>query len=232
MSLPALPLSTSVLGATDRDVVPTPAEEHVVAVAANQPSFPSPAVQRELDGAGCQTGSVPKVVTRQASDQQRIVGGLLASKRDAHGQTLIAIPAGLPPIDTTSSPLVPFTSTVSPWLSPVVPPRADARLRLTSVADVPVRSLTVIVSAPSRALKVDPLHPDDVRGDSGNVAKEPHALPIGRHIDRLVGPSAVDVQRVSTRLAFGRIVAVARIPSEHVIAAAHQPRRHRPDCQP
>ena len=57
-----------------------------------------------------------------------------------------------PTTSMMSPPLVPFTVTVSAWASPVVPPIVPARLTLTCVTSVPLRSLTVMVSVPPSAL--------------------------------------------------------------------------------
>ena len=60
-----------------------------------------------------------------------------------------------PPLLTTlmlSPAAVPLTVTVSAWPSPTVPPRVAPRSMATCVTPVPVRSLTVMVSVPPKAL--------------------------------------------------------------------------------
>jgi hypothetical protein len=52
-----------------------------------------------------------------------------------------------------SLPLVPLTTTLSAWPSPVAPPRVPARSTFTLLTSVPLRSSTVTRSAPPRALK-------------------------------------------------------------------------------
>ena len=78
-----------------------------------------------------------------------------------------------------SLPLVPLTTTLSVWPSPVLPPRVAARSVLTVFTSVPVRSLTVTVSAPPRALKSTCLDAGGVHGDVALGAEEPEAMSVG-----------------------------------------------------
>ncbi len=68
----------------------------------------------------------------------------------ARPETVITPPLLL--TDITSSPLVALMMIVSAWPSPTPLPGGDARSRSTFLTLVPVRSFTVMVSAPPRAL--------------------------------------------------------------------------------
>ena len=90
----------------------------------------------------------------------------------------------------------------------------------TCVTPVPVRSSTVMVSAPPKALNWICSTPLQVHGDVADIAGEPHATAVGRDVDVLVDVGAVEQQRVGAVLAFDRVAAVARIPDERVVAGA------------
>ena len=127
-----------------------------------------------------------------------------------------------PKTSMMSLPLVPLTMTVSAAASPAVPPIAPARLTLISTTSVPDRSLTVIVSAPPRALRSIALDVVEVHDDVADVAGEAHALAVGRGVEDLVDGAAVEQHRVGAVLALDGVAAVARIPLEDVVAGAQE----------
>ena len=62
----------------------------------------------------------------------------------------------------------------------------------------------------------------EVHGDVGDVAEEQHAPAVGRDVDVLADVGAEEEHRVGAVLALDRVVAVARIPLEHVVAGAQE----------
>ena len=66
------------------------------------------------------------------------------------GGFTVTVPA-LPLTAIASLPLVPLTMTLSAWPSPVPLPAGDARSIFTRVTAVPLRSPTLMASAPPRA---------------------------------------------------------------------------------
>ena len=58
--------------------------------------------------------------------------------------------------------------------------------------------------------------------DVGDVAEEQDPPAIGRDVDLLGGVGAVEQHRVEAGLALERVVVVARVPDERVVAGAHQ----------
>ena len=103
---------------------------------------------------------------------------------------------------------------------------AAARLRFTSSTSVPVRSFTVMVSAPPRALKS--MLSTSLRSimTLATLRKNDHAPAVGRDVDVLADVGAVEEHRVEAGLAFEGVVVVAGIPDEDVVAGAHEG-RHR-----
>ena len=92
---------------------------------------------------------------------------------------------------TSSAPSVPLAMTVSAEASPV--PSNASRSTSTLSRSVPVRSLTVTVSAPPSVADVERLDAVEVHRDRGDVAGEPHARAVGRDVDVLADVGAVEV---------------------------------------
>src|SRR5262249_6412392 len=109
-----------------------------------------------------------------------------------------------------SSPAVPLTITASGWPSPWPLPAGADRSTATCLTSVSVRSFTVMVSAPLRALSWMRSTPFRSRV----------MLPMPR-VRRTRCPLA-EHQRIGAGLAFDRVAAVARIPLEHVVAGAEE----------
>ena len=126
-------------------------------------------------------------------DDERIVGPLGAGDvrpGPAARPRRAEVPA--PTTSMMSLPLVPLTMTVSAAPSPR---RRRGRRRgsmLTLVTSVPVRSLTVIVSAPPRALRSTPSTSFEVHDDVADVAGEPQPAAVGRDVELLVDVRAVE----------------------------------------
>ena len=78
-----------------------------------------------------------------------------------------------------------------------------------------------VVGAAERA-ELDRLDVVEVHRDVGDVAEEQRAPAVGDDVDVLAGVRAEEQHRVGAVLAFDRVVAVARIPLEHVVAGAEQ----------
>ena len=78
-----------------------------------------------------------------------------------------------------------------------------------------------LVGAAERA-EVDALDVVQIHRDGRDVAGEERAPAVGDDIDVLVDVRAEEQHRVDAVLAFDRVVAVARVPLEHVVAGAEQ----------
>ena len=104
----------------------------------------------------------------------------------------------------------------------MLPPRAPARSVLTVFTSVPVRSLTVTVSAPPRALKSTRFDAGGVHRDGALGAEEPEAVAVRRQVDLLGAAGAVEEHRVGAVLALDDVAAVAWIPDEGVVAGAQE----------
>ena len=120
----------------------------------------------------------------------------------------------------TSSPCVALTVTVSAAPSP--PPAGPRRSRSTCVTSVPLRSPTTMLSAPPSARKSMLLDVVQVHRDVGDVADEQRAPAVGQDVDVLGDVGAEEQHRVGAGLAFDRVVAVARVPLEDVVAGAEE----------
>ena len=92
------------------------------------------------------------------------------------------------------------------------------------MTSVPVRSLTVMVSAPPRALK------SIVSTSLRSIVmlptsrEQPRVRAVGRDVDLLGDVGAVEQQRVVAGLALDGVAAVAGVPDERVVAGAQQGR--------
>ena len=159
-----------------------------------------------------------------AVDRQRVVGLRRRSMFTCAGSPVTATPVPLP---TTLIVVVAAGAVddhgVGRAVAGPLPASRQVERRPASTS-VPVRSLTVIVSAPPRALKLDPLDVVEVHGDVADVAGEAHPPAVGRDVDVLVDVGAVEQQRVGAVLAFDDVAAVARVPDEGVVAGAEQRR--------
>ena len=159
------------------------ADQHVVAGAAVRVSSPAPPIRTsspsppfagQLDRAGRQARGSTTSSPARPLIVEPVVAGLGAGDVHRAARPGDGDPAAASPVDDdASSPSVPLTMTVSASSSPA-PPSA-ARLTLTSATSVPLRSLTVIVSAPPRAFSVDPLDVVEVHDDVADVAGEADA---------------------------------------------------------
>src|SRR5215207_9777600 len=74
----------------------------------------------------------------------------------------------------------------------------------------------------AESIHVDDLDAIEIYRDAADIARQPHALTIGRDVDVLAYIGAVEHQRVGAGLALDRVAAVARIPDEAVVTGAQQ----------
>src|SRR5262245_20927433 len=123
--------------------------------------------------------------------------------------------------EITSSPLVALMTIVSAAPSPPALPGCAPRSMATWLTPVPVRSLTVMVSASPRALTSmcsTPLRSMvTVPMSRVSLARLPLAeMSIFSHV------GAVEAQRIGARLALDRVAGVTRVPNERVVARAEQ----------
>ena len=106
--------------------------------------------------------------------------------------------------------------------APSPSPLEPARLMFTSVTSVPDMSLTVILSAPPRALKsIDSMSfrsMTTLATSRVNSARSPFA----EIVDLLGDVGAVEQHRVEAVLALEGVVVVTRVPDEGVVAGTHQ----------
>ncbi len=163
MSWPGPPIRTSSPAPPSRVSLPCAADQDVVAVAA---------VGGELDRAGRQARGLDHVVAGQGVDDQPVVGRLGAGDVHLGGQAEHRDAAR---VAGDADDVVAVGAVDDDGVGRAVAGAAagvPARLRLTSVTSVPDRSLTVIVSAPPRALKSIRLDVVEVHGDVGDVAGE------------------------------------------------------------
>ncbi len=94
----------------------------------------------------------------------------------------------------------------------------------TSVTSVPDRSCTMIVVGAAQRVEVDGLDVVEVHRDVGDVADEERAPAVGGDVDGFGHDGAIEEHGVDARLAFERVVVVARVPDEGVVAGAHEGR--------
>ena len=99
---------------------------------------------------------------------------------------------------------------------------AAARSMLTLLTSVPVRSLTVMVSAPPSASKSIVSTPLTSIVTLATSREKRSALAVGRDVDVLGDVGAVELQRVGAGLALDDVAAVARVPDERVVAGAEE----------
>ena len=92
----------------------------------------------------------------------------------------------------------------------------------TLVTPVPVRSLTVMVSAPPRASTLTCSTPLTSMVTLPTSRKKPQPAAVGREVDVLVDVGAVEEHRVVAVLALDGVAAVAGVPDEGVVAGAHE----------
>ena len=115
---------------------------------------------------------------------------------------------------------MPLTVTVSAAPSP--PPLGPRRSRPISrhVRAAQVADDDVVGAA--QGPEVDALDVVEVHRHVGDVAEEEDAPAVGHDVDVLAGVGAEEEHRVGAVLALDGVVAVARIPLEHVVAGAHE----------
>ena len=176
-------------------------------------------VRREADRVRRSGPTVETSSPRERVDRERVVGRLgTGDVHDRRAARRLTCPSTSPEARITSSPLVPFDDDVVGLA--VAPPPVAPRLTSTSVTPVPVRSSTVTLSAPPRALKSTRLDVVQVHGDVADVAEE--ADPARRWPTMsMFSPTfgAVEQHGVDAVLALDGVAAVAGIPDEGVVAA-------------
>ena len=102
---------------------------------------------------------------------------------------------------------------------------AAVRAAQVDVDPLDVRAAEVadrdVVGAAERA-EFDALDIVQVHGDVRDIAEEQRASAVGDDVDVLGGVRAEEQQHVGAVLALDRVVAVARVPLEHVVAGAEE----------
>ena len=100
----------------------------------------------------------------------------------------------------------------------VGPAQVEADLRHVGAAQVADDD---VVGA-AQGAEVNALDVVEVHRHVGHVAEEEHPSAVGHDVDVLAGARAEEQHLVDAVLALERVVAVARVPLEHVVAGAHQ----------
>ena len=183
---PGPPSRVSVPGAADEHVVAGAAAHGVVAVAADEDVVAVVTVEREQRRAAATPEASTTSSPARADDGHAVVARARRRRRSARRRgRRPGRAAPLPATTTTSWPLVPLTMMLSAR-------RRRRRCRpgrrgrvAIAVRSVPVRSLTVNVSAPARALRSMLLDVVGVHRDVADVAGEAHSLAVGGHIEVL-----------------------------------------------
>ena len=130
------------------------------------------------------------------------------------------MPPASPVTPITSAPCVPLTVTVSAAPSPPpFGPRRSMSIRVdVRAAEVADRD---VVGAAEGA-EFDALDIVQVHGDVRDIAGEQRAPAVGDDVDVLGDVRAEEQQQVGAVLALDGVVAVARVPLEHVVAGAEE----------
>ena len=185
--------------------------------------MPSPPSKTSCGRDGAEPRGVDHVVAAETVDLDRVVGGSKSSITTCVASPLItSLPFASIDSEIVSLPLVPLIDDRVGLPVAGRPPIAPARSMLTSLTSVPVRSLTTMLSAPPSALKSMRLDVVQVHDDVGDVAEEQHTPAVRRDVDVLGDVGAVEQHRVGAVLALERVVVVARVPHEGVVAGAHE----------
>ena len=103
----------------------------------------------------------------------------------------------------------------------VGPAQVEADLRQVGAAQVADDDVVGAAQGP----EVDALDVVEVHRHVGDVAEEQHPPAVRDDVDVLADVGAEEQHRVGAVLALERVVAVARVPLEHVVAGAHERRR-------
>src|SRR5262245_13703013 len=74
----------------------------------------------------------------------------------------------------------------------------------------------------AEGVEIDPLNAVDIHGNAGDVVEETHASAVGRTVDVLVDMRTAEHKRVEAGPTLDRVVAVARIPLEYVVAGTEE----------
>ena len=209
-----------VAGAHEGGVVAVAAVEQVVALAAEEQVLAEAAVHRELDAVGFQRRGVHDVVAAQRVEGQPVVGLLLEEDVDRGLEAEDVDPAGVAggTEHVVAVGAVDGDRVGRAVAAAVRPAQVEAGLRHVGAAEVADDD---VVGAAERA-EVDALDVVEVHRHVGDVAEEQDAPAVGDDVDVLGDVGAEEQHRVGAVLALERVVAVARVPLEHVVAGAHE----------
>ncbi len=200
----------------DDAVVALAAEHDVGSLAAGHDVVACAGIDRELDEAGGEAAGIDRVVAAEAVEDQPVVGAFGIRKLDGRGEAGDAdhaarrrdgrgIGAGRPVDDD----LVGLR---------IAAADAGAEVDLDQGHAGWAEVVDVHRVGPAERVKLDGPRAGNVHDDVGDVAGQPHAPAVGGEVDYLGRVGAVEPDRVGSGLALDRVVAVARIPLEHVVA--------------
>ena len=206
--------------AHEGDVVTIPAVEQVVALAPEENVVTEAAVQRQLDYyVSLKAAGVDDVVAPESVERQLIIRSL----REEH------VHRRLETEDRDSSSIADDAKNVSTLggvhgdgicRSIAAPQAARSMLTCGHVGSTEIADHDVVGAA--QRIEVDALDVVEVHGDVGDVASEEHPPAVGHDVDVLGDISAEEQHGVESVLTFNGVVAVARIPLEHIVTRAEE----------
>ena len=211
------------------DVGAAAADEHVVAGAADSTSSPSPPTRTSSPWPPSAVSWIAPACRPEASTTSSPASALTVSRSLAASAPVMFtcadsprtdVPEASPDTRMTSSPLVALTTTLSGC---AVAPAAGHRQVGVDLGHVgPGKVVDDDRVGATEGVEVDGFDVVEVHRDVGDVAEEPHPPAVGGDVDVLGDVGAVEEHRVAAGLALERVVVVARVPDERVVARAHQ----------
>ena len=210
-----------VAGAHVSDIIAVAAIDQVVAAAADDESLPRPPFSVSAILPASRRAGVDDVVAAVAVDGELVgrVGGEQAGLR-LQAATTIAPPSAATVIDVGALRAVDRHAVGRTVAGGAAGRRA--RSILTCVTSVPLRSPTTMLSAPPSAWKS--MRSTSLRSIVTLATSRVNraCAAVGENVDVLGDVRAVEQHRVDAVPAIDRVVAVARVPLEQVVAGAHQ----------
>src|SRR5262245_22580813 len=204
----------------ESDVVAVAAVDQVVALAAAEQVGAATAVHRQLDGVSLEAARVDHVVAVEPVHRQAIIRLLWGEDVHRRRQAVDRHPSGVAGDDDVVA-----GSGIRAGHGDGIR-RSIAAAVGTSQVDVDLSHIRPaeiadhdFVGAAERA-EVDVLDLVEVHADGRDVAEEQGAAAIGRDADLLIDVGAEEQHGVRAVLAFHGVVAVARIPLEHIVPSS------------
>ncbi len=204
------------------EVVAGAAEERIVALRPEQFVRACAPVDRQLDDGDWQRRRRDDIVFTEGVDDQAVIGRLRVGDVDPRRQAdHRRRGAGTGNVDVIDAVRAVDDDRVRLGIAGGAP--EDAREVAGELDDIGARQIADGDRVGSAdGVEVDGLDVVEIHHDVAEVAREQHALTVGRRLEDLVAVAAVEQHRVGVRLALDDIAAVARIPLERVVPAAEE----------